>query len=142
MTTETLPDRIQDAKDRISDARLHVREYGETIALLGSRAPTLTTALLLVVFGVGGLAGWWAAKPYVRGQVNAEWRARIAESSAAVRHLIEKGNEDGEAVDAEVLKTLGETDAKLATALRELEAARRAPVVDRCTVPADCVRRQ
>ncbi len=66
------------------------------------------------------------------------WRAEIASKSRSVNDAIKKAN--GDLPDNEILKTLGDSDAKL----RAAEAALRqkpAPATDRCpAVPRDCLR--
>lgn len=52
----------------------------------------------------------------VRDATNAEWRERITTTSAAVRSAIDKGSAEAAATDEDVIKALGETDAKLKAA--------------------------
>lgn len=75
--------------------------------------------LLAVAVAVVPVALW------VKGRsVDREWRAKIAASSAAVRAIVEKEGEDALASDAAIIKALGETDANLSKAEKELRTVR------------------
>lgn len=105
------------------------------------RLPTLTTGILIVAFLVCGAAGEWVSRPFHKAKVNAEWRERIASKSATVRHVIAKGDAEAEALDAEIINTLGDHDAQLQFALRRLEDVSRAPATPgECRIPADSLR--
>ncbi|NOU05304.1 MAG: hypothetical protein HOO99_03895 [Hyphomicrobiaceae bacterium] len=137
---ETIATAVTEARDRLDDAKAHVEGFAESAVYLRNAAPTLTTALLLVVFALGGGAGWFISKPFVRHAVNTEWRNRIAQKSKTVRTIVATGDKEAEQADDDIIKALGDTDEKLSTAIHELEALRRAVPLDRCSVPADCVR--
>lgn len=73
---------------------------------------------LVVLFAsllVTPAAVWWKGK-----MKDQEWRAAIAAQSAEARAILRKGAEDALAVDAEILKALGDTDAKLALAQKRV----------------------
>jgi hypothetical protein len=126
-------------RERLEIARLEAKQQ---IQYLRDNAPSLTTGLLILVLLVGAGAGFHAGKWWVRASVNAEWRDRIAAKSASVRAIVARGNADADAVDTEIINALGDNDAKLANAERHLKTISSRPIDQRCSIPADCLRRQ
>lgn len=100
----------------------------------GPKIPfTVAGALLVVALLVAPLWGW-----HVGRERDKWWRASIAQSSAAVRNAVNAGSAEALATDDDVLKALGETDAKLKSAEAALRAYRG---TGQCGfVPAECVR--
>lgn len=134
-----VPGPLRDLRERVTNsdayARLRYLRYDPPEI---RAAPGL--AVLLVAACVGAGAGYLA---YLKGRsdANAWWRAKLAQSSAAVTAVIKTEGRRLEDLDAAIVKALGETDATLKTT--ELELARRRlaePLADacsRCTVPRD-----
>ena len=115
---------------------------GQT-AIVASAAPSITSIVAVVLLGIGGFAGfkvgaWWTASS-VRSEVNAEWRTKIANANPAVKAIVAAANEEGDAIDAEVIKEIGDTYANFKNASSQLATARKSPIVSRCSVPADCL---
>jgi hypothetical protein len=125
-------------RERLEIARLEAKQQ---IQYLRDNAPSLTTGLLIVAALVGGAGGYHVGKWMTRAGVNAEWRDRIAAKSASVRAIVARGNADAEAVDNEIINALGDNDAKLANAERHLKTISSRPIDQRCSVPADCLRK-
>lgn len=127
---------------RKDDARAAWEATRESVQLIRESAPTLTTVVAVVLLLLGAFAGWWASAWWTRWAVNAEWRERIAAQSAAVRNVVETGDAEITATDDDIIKALGDTDAKLVEAQRKLNSFKpAASVADRCRVPAECLRR-
>lgn len=123
-------------RDRADDLRDQVRWVRES-------APSLTTGLLLATTVIGFAGGWYVSKPVTRWQVNKEWRTKIAAKSLTVRNIIETGDAEIAATDDDIINALGDTDAKLANAERNLKNSSRPSVAgDRCRIPADCLQRK
>lgn len=123
---------------RKADVRDAVAGVREQIQFVRESAPTLTTALVVVVFVAGSAAGWFASKPFTRWTVNAEWRQRIAAKSATVRSVIDVGNAEISATDDEIINALGDTDARLSqaeTALRSIKVSKSASGGE-CRIPS------
>lgn len=137
-------DKIAEAfASRKDDVRQAWADTREKIQLVRDTAPTLTTALLVVVVAVGFGAGWYASKPFQRAAVNKEWRAKIAANSTAVRNIVAAGDAEITATDDEIIEALGDTDEKLAAAERNLKNANRSAVgSDPCRIRAECLRKQ
>lgn len=126
-------------RDRIADVRDQVRWVRES-------APSLTTGLLIATTAIGFAGGWWISKPFTRSTVNAEWRTNIAAKSGKVRSIVATGNAEIEATDDDILEALGDTDAALINAERNLKNANRPTgiqtgSIDRCRIPAECLRK-
>lgn len=119
-------------RDKIDAAR-------DQIQIIRDAAPTLTTALIVVVFVAGIAAGWFASKPFTRWAVNAEWRDKIAAKSGAVRGVLAAGNAEISATDDDIIEALGDTDARLSTAERALKTIRPATGGE-CRINADSLR--
>ncbi len=127
-------ERVGSVKDRAADIR-------DALRSIRAQAPTLTTGLILVVFGAGIAAGWYASKPFTRWTVNAEWRDRIAAASAPVRKIISEGNAEVSATDEQIIEALGDTDAKLSTAENALRSIKSRPATSgECRINADSLR--
>lgn len=103
------------------------------------RVPSLSTGLLVATLVIGLAGGAWASKPIHRWQINKEWRARIAEKSDAVRVVLAKGDADADAVDAEIIATLGDIDARLSKAEHNLRNVK-AGAGSACRISADGLR--
>lgn len=117
---------------------------GSEASIVRSAAPSTSTVIVVILLLVGGWAGfrigsWWTASS-VRSEVNAEWRAKIAAQNPAVKSIVAAGDAEGEVIDNEVIKEIGDTYAKLKAAVAATEKASRGPTSDRCSVPADCLR--
>lgn len=126
---------------RKADVRDAVAGVREQIQFVRESAPTLTTALLLVVFAIGGAVGWFASKPFTRSAVNKEWRAEIAAKSASVRSIVAAGNEEADATDNAIIKALGDTDARLSTAENALRSIKpNTSAAGECRIPASRLR--
>lgn len=127
---------------RKADVRDVVAGVREQIQFVRESAPTLTTALIVVVFLAGIAAGWFASRPFTRWAVNSEWRERIAIKSATVRNVIEAGNAEISATDDEIINALGDTDARLSqaeTSLRSIKVSKSANSGE-CRIPASGLR--
>lgn len=107
------------------------------IVIASENAPkipiTVAGALLAVALLIAPIWGW-----YVGRERDKWWRASIAQSSAAVRSAVNTGSAEALATDDDVLKALGDTDAKLKSAEAALRAYRG---TGQCGfVPTECVR--
>mgnify|MGYP003388457807 FL=1 len=127
-------------RERAADVRDQVRWVRES-------APSLTTGLLIATTAIGFAGGWYVSKPFTRSSVNAEWRANIAAKSGRVRAIVANGNTEIEATDDDILEALGDTDAALSNAERNLKNANRPSgiqtgSIDRCRVPRECLQRK
>ena len=112
--------------------RLRTIEYAPPrISLMNGLIAFLIWAALTggLVFGYG----WYKAH-----QRDVWWRAQIAAKSAAVRSAIMTANK--ELPDDAIIKTLGDYDAKLLTAERNLALAPRAGADGCPVIPAQCLR--
>lgn len=128
----SMRDKVLDWRDRVKQQPLVER----AMSIRVDAPRRITTYLLIGVLLVVGLwgYGWWMQ--IQRDQV---WRERIAASSSAVREAMKAGNADVERVDAEILKILGDQDAKLKDAERQLDSIGSGPVVDGCPrLPRRC----
>ncbi|CAA2142732.1 hypothetical protein [Hyphomicrobium sp. ghe19] len=124
----------------ISSVREEAGSLASQVRIVSSAAPSLTASLLVVTFAVGVALGCWCSGPLHRRANNAEWVAKIAAQNPSVRGLIAKGDAEGEAVDNEVIRAIGESYAKLKAAETRLADQWKNPLSDRCSVPADCLR--
>lgn len=89
---------------------------------------------LVLTVGITWYYGYTKAKAR-----DAWWRAEIARKSTAVRDAIVKAN--AELPDDEIIKTLGDNDARLADAERKLAAAGKDRGDSSCpAIPARCLR--
>ncbi len=123
---------------RKADVREKIDAVKEQIQFVRESAPTLTTALLIVVLFVGGVGGWFASAWVTRSTVNGEWRDRIAAASKTVRSVIDAGNAEISATDDEIINALGDTDARLSqaeTALRSIKVSKSASGGE-CRIPS------
>ena len=151
---------VADARDGLKSARAKI---SSEFAVIREAAPSLTTGWLIVTLLVGVGIGAGVGHVFTRWSVNRDWRARIAAAQQLTNEAIDKGNADAADVDAKAIDdvrgafanaTKAENDLQdLQTKLsisrgeiallktkqqRDAEAAER----DRCSVPADCLRRQ
>jgi len=131
---------MSELSDAIASARAEASSLASQVRIVSQAAPSLTTCLLVITVAIGFVLGWWVSGPFHRRTNNAEWRANIAAQNAAVRGIIAQGNAEGEEVDNEVIRTIGDSYAKLKEAEKQLRKIREQPVTDRCSVPADCLR--
>jgi hypothetical protein len=118
-----------------------------TIRVQGPGMPLWAAVAIAVAVVLGAL--WW--RQSIRSERDAWWRAEIAKQSRAVETIITAGNREAEITDADILKGLGDQDAKLKDAERKLaEASKPKPVVVRTElvrepepdcprIPAHCV---
>lgn len=127
-------------RERAADVRDQIRWVRES-------APSLTTGLLIATTAIGFGSGWYVSKPFTRWAVNSEWRANIAAKSGKVRAIVTDGNAEITATDDDILEALGDTDAALINAERNLKNAGRTGgiqtgSIDRCRIPAECLQRK
>lgn len=104
------------ARERIDDARAYRIEVGAVSPLRALAG--------LAVLACGLWAAAWLLEWHVRRTVNAEWRAKIAASSTAVRASIARADAEAAATDTDIINALGDTDAKLAKAEADIERLR------------------
>ena len=101
-------------------------EYIRTVQVEPPKFSLLTGLIFCVIWMVLTFGyGWWKAH-----ERDKWWRAEIASKSRDVNAAIEKAN--GDLPDNEILKTLGDSDAKLKAA--ESAVAAPAPAGDLCPV--------
>lgn len=134
-----IPGPLRDLRERVTNSEAYARlRYLRYDPPEIRAAPGL--AVLLVAACVGAGAGYLA---YLKGRsdANAWWRAKLAQSSAAVTAVVKDERVKIQDLDGVIVKTLGETDARLTKTERELARRRLAePLADacaRCTVPRD-----
>lgn len=138
--TSKIAEAFASVRERAADVRDQIRWVRDS-------APSLTTGLLIATTAIGFGAGWYVSKPFTRWAVNSEWRANIAANSSKVRTIIKNGNSEADATDNEILEALGDTDAALINAERNLKNAGRTGgiqtgSIDRCRIPAECLQRK
>jgi len=112
-------------------------EIGQRIIIAAENGPRVPWGLIilvpLVLMALAPAYGY-----YVKSKRDAFWRAKIAESSSAVRSVVKNGSAEVEATDEELINGL-RADAE------ELKAARKTladsnVAVDGCTlIPARCL---
>jgi hypothetical protein len=134
---------IEALKDRAALGYVMARERAQQVASI--RVETSSSIGRVILYGLVGLLvliilgtvqGW-----FVEYRVNREWRQRIATASSAVRAAVGEGAKAAEAADADIIKSLGESDAKLRIAERLLVEARDSRDSSGCPrIPARCVR--
>jgi hypothetical protein len=151
---------VAGARDGLDSARAKI---SSEFAIIREAAPSLTTGLLIAALLVGAGVGAGVSNVLTRWSVNRDWRERIAEAGQRTTDAIDKGNADAADVDAKAIddvkgafanaakaeKDLQDLQRKLSSSKGELELlktkqqrASEAAERDRCSVPADCLRRQ
>lgn len=116
-------------------------QVNERLTVLRYDPPSLSlrSAILIGLAIVIGAVAWsW----YVRRERDAWWRARIAQSSAVVEAIAQRGASLATATDAQIIEGLHDADQRYAVAQRQLaEHARQPPKTgrERCRVPAACL---
>jgi hypothetical protein len=150
---------VADARDSLELARAKI---SSEFSVIREAAPSLTTGLLIAAVLVGAGIGAGVDHLFTRWAVNREWRERIAAAQKPTKDMIDKGNADAADVDAKAIddikgafanaaraeKDLQDLQRKLSSSNGELELlktkeqrAAEAAERNRCSVPADCLRR-
>jgi hypothetical protein len=150
---------VAGARDGLDNARAKI---SSEFAVIREAAPSLTTGLLMAAMLVGAGIGAGVDHLFTRWAVNREWRERIAAAQQPTKDAIDKGNADAADVDAKAIddikgafanaakaeKDLQDLQRKLSNSNGELELlkskekrAAEAAERNRCSVPADCLRR-
>jgi hypothetical protein len=134
---------IEGIRDRASLGYELAKERAQQVASI--RIETSSSIGRVILYGLVGLLvlilfttlqSW-----LTEHRVNREWRQRIAQASSAVRAAVGEGAKAAEAADADIIESLGESDAKLRIAERLLVEARDSRDSNGCPrIPARCVR--
>lgn len=112
-------------------------EIGQRIIIAAESGPRVPLGFSIIVLvcliAAAPLYGW-----KVKRDRDAWWRAKIAESSSAVRGVIKNGSAEVEATDEDLINDLRADAEELKTARAKLSASNTA--VDGCAlIPARCL---